>query len=53
MAWAQAYGFCEDGRRARLIMPDLSLEIETRQGTPAPVSYWTSIEHEASLPLKI
>jgi len=41
--WARAYAFCEDTRHARLTMPDRTLAIETRSGTPAPVDYWEAI----------
>jgi hypothetical protein len=42
-AWARAYAFCEDGRHARLTMPDPAIAIETRRGIPAPADYWASI----------
>lgn len=42
-AWARAYGFCEDGRHARLSMPSPALEVEYRNGVPAPADYWAAI----------
>lgn len=42
-AWARAYAFCEDGRHARLTMPDPATPIEMRNGVPAPADYWASI----------
>jgi hypothetical protein len=42
-AWARAYGFCEDSRHARLSMPSPALQIEMRNGTPAPSDYWGAI----------
>lgn len=44
--WAKAYAFCEDTRHARLTMPDRTLEIETRTGTPAPADYWQAISRD-------
>ena len=41
--WARTYAFCEDGHHARLTMPDPALEIETRDGVPAPAEYWTAL----------
>jgi hypothetical protein len=51
--WARAYAFCEDESYARLTMPNPDLAIETRQGTPAPVNYWLSTEHEQAESLKL
>jgi hypothetical protein len=42
-AWARAYGFCEDSRHARLSMPNPALEVEFRNGIPAPSDYWAAI----------
>ncbi|MBI5942146.1 MAG: cell filamentation protein Fic, partial [Caulobacterales bacterium] len=50
-AWARAYGFCEDGRHARLSMPNPALEIEMRSGIPAPSDYWAVIGSVAGLNL--
>lgn len=41
--WARTYAFCEDSRHARLSMPSPALEIETRNGIPAPSDYWAAI----------
>lgn len=52
-AWARAYGFCEDGRHARLSMPNPALSIETRSGILAPSDYWAAIgPNEADTPLR-
>ncbi len=42
-AWARAHGFCEDSRHARLSMPNPALQIESRNGIPAPSDYWAAI----------
>lgn len=47
-AWALAYGFCEDGRHARLSMPNPAMTIEMRNGIPAPSDYWAAISGPAS-----
>ena len=52
-AWARAYAFCEDGRHARLSMPDPAITIETRSGTPAPADYWAAINPDDSPPFRI
>jgi hypothetical protein len=48
--WARAYAFCEDGRHARLTMPDPATPIEMRNGVPAPADYWASIAPGAGEP---
>ncbi|HBI20127.1 MAG TPA: cell filamentation protein Fic [Brevundimonas sp.] len=52
-AWARAYAFCEDGRHARLTIPDPSIPIETRGGVSAPVDYWTSIDPSGNQPFSL
>jgi Fic family protein len=51
--WARAYAFCEDGRHARLTMPDPAITIETRRGIPAPADYWASTNPDDSQPFPI
>lgn len=43
-SWARAYAFCEDGRHARLTIPNPATEIETRGDIPAPIDYWASVK---------
>jgi Fic/DOC family len=52
-AWARAYAFCENGRHARLTMPDPATPIETRRGIPAPTDYWASINPDNNQPFRI
>jgi len=52
-AWARAYAFCEDGRHARLTIPDPAIAIVTRHGIPAPADYWVSINPGNGQPIRI
>lgn len=52
-AWARAYGFCEDGRHARLTLPDPATSIEMRNGVPAPADYWASIAPGEGQPFRL
>jgi hypothetical protein len=45
--WAQAYGFCEDGRAARLTMPSPALVVVERDGVNAPEGYWEDVSSAA------
>lgn len=49
--WARAYGFCEDGRHARLMMPSAAVTIESRNGTPAPQDYWEAVGQPPLTPI--
>lgn len=49
--WARTYGFCEDGRYARLSMPNPALEIEVRGGIPAPSDYWAAVGSDGGVNL--
>lgn len=49
--WARAYGFCEDSRHARLMMPSAAATIITKNGTPAPQDYWEAIGRGNLTPL--
>lgn len=42
--WAQAYGFCENPRQAKLTMPNPALQVTSRGGVFAPEDYWRSLE---------
>ncbi|MBU1347909.1 MAG: Fic family protein [Alphaproteobacteria bacterium] len=52
-SWARAYAFCEDGRHARLTIPDPAIQIETRGGVSAPVDYWASIDPRGNPPFSL
>lgn len=51
-SWARTYAFCEDGRHARLTIPNPAIDIETHGGIPAPADYWASIEPGGNQPFR-